>query len=159
MMKYVDTAIVFQEIPDELTMAVNISNCPIHCEGCHSPYLQADTGKTLDEKAIDDILSPYKDAITCVCLMGGDATPEEVAELAAYIRSAYPSLRTAWYSGRQQPSPQLMTHRYYDYVKVGPYIKAKGPLNSPTTNQRLFRINPDDTQTDITSRFWHRHDR
>lgn len=153
-MKYVDTAIVFQEIPDELTMAVNISNCPIRCEGCHSPYLQTDTGKTLDEKAIDDILAPYKDAVTCLCLMGGDANPQEVADLAAYIRTAYPSLRTAWYSGRQHPPVSLLTHRYYDYVKVGPYIQAKGPLNNPTTNQRLYRIHPDGTLTDITSRFW-----
>ena len=157
-MKYVDTAIVFQEIPDEVTMAVNISNCPIHCEGCHSPYLQYDTGITLDQKAIDDILAPYKDAITCVCLMGGDAEPQEVAELAAYIRSAYPSLRTAWYSGRQQPSEELIDHKYYDYVKVGPYIKAKGPLNSPTTNQRLYRINADNSRTDLTSWFWKRRE-
>lgn len=153
-MKYVDTAIVFQEIPDEVTMAVNISNCPIHCEGCHSPYLQFDTGTPLDQKAIDDILAPYKDVITCVCLMGGDAEPQEVAELAAYIRSAYPALRTAWYSGRQHPDDNLLDHKYYDYVKVGPYIKAKGPLNSPTTNQRLFRINPDNSRTDLTDWFW-----
>ncbi|MBR4365557.1 MAG: ribonucleoside-triphosphate reductase [Bacteroidaceae bacterium] len=87
---------------------------------------------------------------------GGDAEPQEVAELAAYIRSAYPSLRTAWYSGRQQPSEELMDHKYYDYVKVGPYIKAKGPLNSPTTNQRLYRIDADNSRTDLTSWFWQR---
>ena len=153
-MKYVDTAIVFQEIPDEVTMAINISNCPIHCPGCHSPYLQFDNGTTLDAQAIDSILEPYKGLITCVCLMGGDATPQEVADLAAYIKSTYPNIRTAWYSGRQELAAELMDKNYYDYVKVGPYIEAKGPLNSPTTNQRLYRINDDNSRTDITDRFW-----
>ena len=30
MLKYVNTGIVFQEIPDEVTLAINISNCPCH---------------------------------------------------------------------------------------------------------------------------------
>ena len=41
MLKYVNTDIVFQEIPDEVTLAVNISNCPCRCPGCHSQYLWA----------------------------------------------------------------------------------------------------------------------
>ena len=50
----------------------------------------------------------------------------------------------------------------FDYVKVGPYIEHFGPLNSPTTNQRLYKVThdtsakPDYRLTDITSRFWHR---
>ena len=39
MLKYVNTGIVFQEIPDEVTLAINISNCPCRCPGCHSRYL------------------------------------------------------------------------------------------------------------------------
>ena len=37
----------------------------------------------------------------------------------------------------------------FDYVKVGPYIEALGPLNEKTTNQRLYRRGED-----ITPRFW-----
>ena len=44
MLKYVNTDIVFQEIPDEVTLAVNISNCPCRCPGCHSEYLWEDVG-------------------------------------------------------------------------------------------------------------------
>ena len=36
MLKYVNTAVVFQEIPDEVTLAINISGCPCRCPGCHS---------------------------------------------------------------------------------------------------------------------------
>ena len=53
MLKYVNTGIVFQEIPDEVTLAINISNCPCHCPGCHSHYLWDDIGLPLDTDAID----------------------------------------------------------------------------------------------------------
>ena len=44
MLKYVNTGVVFQEIPDEVTLAINISNCPCRCPGCHSHYLWEDIG-------------------------------------------------------------------------------------------------------------------
>lgn len=47
MLKYVNTGVVFQEIPDEVTLAVNISNCPCRCPGCHSRYLWGDVGEPL----------------------------------------------------------------------------------------------------------------
>ena len=46
MLKYVDTKVVFAEVPDEVTLAINISNCPCHCDGCHSEYL-ADASMSL----------------------------------------------------------------------------------------------------------------
>ena len=47
MIKYTDTEVVFREFPDEITLAINISNCPIHCKGCHSPELWDDIGEKL----------------------------------------------------------------------------------------------------------------
>ena len=47
MIKYVNTEVVFQEIPDETTLAINISGCPCHCPGCHSSYLWEDVGTPL----------------------------------------------------------------------------------------------------------------
>ena len=38
MLKYANFDIVFQEVPDEVTLAINISNCPNQCVGCHSKY-------------------------------------------------------------------------------------------------------------------------
>lgn len=73
MLKYADYDIVFQEIPDEVTLAINISNCPNHCVGCHSPYLMQDVGEVLDEAAMDSLLEKYGRNITCVCFMGGNA--------------------------------------------------------------------------------------
>ena len=86
MLRYVNYGVVFQEIPDETTLSINLSNCPIRCDGCHSKYLWNDIGSELDETAIDELLDKYDGDITCVCFMGGDAEPWAINSLAAYIR-------------------------------------------------------------------------
>ena len=75
MLRYADYDIVFQEIPDEVTLAINLSNCPNHCKGCHSAYLMEDIGEPLTEESLSTLLGKYGKAITCVCFMGGDASP------------------------------------------------------------------------------------
>lgn len=152
-LKYVNTGIVFQEIPDEVTLAVNISNCPCHCPGCHSTYLWQDIGQPLDTEAIDRLLSACGTDITCLCFMGGDAAPEEVNMLARYVHKAHKKYKVGWYSGRLR-IPSTVDKRDFDYIKVGPYLRHLGPLNARTTNQRLYRQTADGTFEDITSRFW-----
>lgn len=153
MLKYVNTAVVFQEIPDEVTLAINIANCPCQCPGCHSRYLWEDIGIPLDVHAIDSFVDKLASDITCIALMGGDAEPMEVNLLAQYIHEEYPQLKVAWYSGRLRvPSEVIKTD--FDYIKIGPYIRHLGPLSQPTTNQRMYRLTYDGTFEDITYRFW-----
>jgi len=153
MLKYVNTGVVFQEIPDETTLSVNISNCPNHCPGCHSRYLWADVGEPLDEQAIDRFARHYGGDITCISFMGGDADTDALQELAWYVRHRHPAYKVAWYSGRMR-LPASVDKHLFDYIKLGPYIAHLGPLNKPTTNQRLYRQLPDGTFEDITARFW-----
>ena len=153
MLKYVNTGVVFQEIPDETTLSVNISRCPCHCPGCHSSYLAEDIGEVLDEAAIDAFVSEFGGDITCISLMGGDAEPETVDSLAQYIRKRHPRYRVAWYSGRIRISPRI-DRQNFDYIKIGPYIAHLGSLTSQTTNQRLYKVASDGELTDITARFW-----
>jgi anaerobic ribonucleoside-triphosphate reductase activating protein len=153
MLKYVNTGIVFQEIPDEVTLAINISNCPCRCPGCHSRYLWDDVGLPLTTGAIDAFVEQYGRDITCIAFMGGDAEPKAVDQLAQYIHEEHPQFHVAWYSGRTVISP-LADRQDFDYIKIGPYIRHLGPLKSPTTNQRLYRQLPDGTFDDITERFW-----
>lgn len=155
MLKYVNTGIVFQEIPDEVTLAINISNCPCRCPGCHSRYLWEDTGTPLDTGAVDAFVRQYGHDITCIAFMGGDAEPREVNRLAQYIHARHPAFRVAWYSGRLR-LPAGVCRADFDYLKIGPYIRHLGPLKSPTTNQRLYRRRHDGGFDDITSRFWNR---
>lgn len=153
-MKYVDTAVVFQEIPDETTLAISISNCPCKCRGCHSQYLWGDIGEPLDYNAIAKMLSQYKEDITCICFMGGDADPQYLNKLAHFVHYKYPKLKVAWYSGRTGIPYYYINVRLYDYIKIGPYQEDKGPLTSRTTNQKLFKVLPDGELEDITAKFW-----
>ena len=153
MLKYVNTGVVFQEIPDEVTLAINISNCPCRCPGCHSHYLWEDVGLPLDTNAIDDFIHRYGTDITCLSFMGGDADPVGVNQLAQYIHEEYPEFKVAWYSGRLR-IPVSVNKTDFDYIKIDPYIKHLGALKSPTTNQRLYKKSDDGQFDDITYRFW-----
>lgn len=153
MLKYVNTGVVFQEIPDEVTLSINLSNCPCHCPGCHSQYLWRNIGTPLTVLALEGLVREYGEDITCVCFMGGDAEPEYVDTLACYLHRQHPELKVAWYSGRVRISPSVCKSDF-DYIKVGPYIKHLGCLKDRTTNQRLYKRAAGDDFTDITSRFW-----
>ena len=152
MLHYIDTDIVFQELPDEVTLAVNLSGCPCRCPGCHSTHLWAEGGEVLDGAAVECMLARQKHEVTCLSLMGGDAQPQEVDNLAHWLRQRHPRLHLAWWSGRSLLSP-LVNPANFDYIKLGPYLRHLGPLKSRTTNQRLYRV-VDGALHDITARFW-----
>jgi anaerobic ribonucleoside-triphosphate reductase activating protein len=140
MLRFLSYNIVFQEVPGEVSLAINISNCPNGCKGCHSLYLQEDKGDILDESVIDALLVKYGDAVTCICFMGGDADPLAVENLSCYIRKSTDSeLKTAWYSGKARLQENCSITNF-DYLKLGPYVESLGGLDSPDTNQRFYRI-------------------
>lgn len=158
MLKYVDAKVVFAEVPDEVTLAVNISNCPCHCKGCHSSYLAEDIGTPLDEDSLVELLLNNK-GITCIAFMGGDSDPEYINWLASIMRDMNDSepgnwadVKIAWYSGRQELSKDVNLENF-DYIKLGPYMEEFGPLNSRTTNQRFYKVSGKEL-VDITNKFW-----
>ena len=157
MLKYVDAVVTFAEIPDEITLCINLSNCPCHCEGCHSSYLAEDIGIILDREELFHLLKQHK-GITCVCFMGGDAEPYQVLTLAREIKENLKDLKVGWYSGRDKlPAGIELNLQNFDYIKLGPYIKEKGPLNCKTTNQKMYEIKYDSEDyfmEDITYKFW-----
>ena len=135
MLRYTDYDIVFREIPDETTLAVNLAGCPNRCPGCHSPQLQEPIGEPLTEEVVERLLVRYGAAVTCFCLMGGDAEPHEAARLALFARRLRPALRTGWYSGRAALPEGFDPTGVFDYVKLGPYIAARGrsTIRRPTS--------------------------
>lgn len=137
MIKFTDYDIVFQEIPDHVTLAINLSGCPNRCVGCHTPELMADIGQELTEAVLDELMARYRAAITCVCFMGGDGDPERIEQLARWVRSK--GVAVGWYSGKPT-LPERFGIDSLDYLKLGPYVQALGGLTSPRTNQRFYRI-------------------
>ena len=150
MLKYVDTKVTFSEVPNEISLCINISNCPCACKGCHSSYLAEDIGNELNGNSIKELINNNK-GITCICFMGGDSNPLEVDVLAHFIKIYFP-IKIAWYSGRQELSKYINLDNF-NFIKLGPYIEDLGPLNSKTTNQRFYKVE-ESKLIDITNLFW-----
>ena len=155
MLKHVNTQVTFSEVPDEITLCINITGCKIGCKNCHSPYLAEDIGEPLDLQHLTNLIDSNK-GITCVCIMGGDANPSEVDDIAQDIKEYYPELKVGWYSGRQELSKEIDLQNF-NFVKLGPYIEELGPLNSKNTNQRFYKIE-ENKLIDITNLFWKDND-
>ena len=162
MLKYVDTKVTFSEVPDEISLCINISGCPHRCVGCHSPYLQEDIGEELTTSKLEELIESNK-GITCVCFMGGDNNVPYLTGLALFVKNNY-ALKTAWYSGLLWTPTDISrpTSQVFDYIKVGPYKEQFGPLTSRNTNQRMFAKGSVLGKTDrnplsfydITDKFW-----
>ena len=151
MLKYLNTQVTFAEVPDEITLCINITGCKNGCKNCHSSYLAQDIGEPLDLQHLTDLIDSNK-GISCVCIMGGDANPSEVDDIAQDIKEYYPELKVGWYSGRQELDKDIELSNF-DYIKLGPYKEEFGPLNSKATNQRFYKVNGKKL-ADITNRFW-----
>ena len=116
-MKYLDYAVTFSEFPDEISLCINISNCPFHCPGCHSPELWKDKGIELSQRKLEKLISDI---------------------------------------------PKEIDIKWFDYIKIGPYIQEKGGLDNPNTNQRFYAkgstLHKMDANSemlyDVTYKFW-----
>ena len=136
MLKYVETEVSLGEVPEEIALCINISNCPIHCEGCHSPHLWEDIGEELTTQKLEQLIKDNK-GITCIAFMGGDSDPKSILNLAIWVKHNT-HLKVCWYSGRRLS--YTITYQYFDYVKTGPYNKYRGGLDNPDTNQRFYKV-------------------
>lgn len=152
MIKYTNTQIVMAEIPTEVSLAFNISNCQNNCIGCHSPYLRDNVGQLLDAQNLDKKILKDIPYITNILFLGEGNDQEALIEEAVEFKELY-NKKISLYSGRTEVEDYL--YKIFDYIKVGPYIEKFGPLNNPNTNQRLYKTNNDiNKREDITNIFW-----
>jgi anaerobic ribonucleoside-triphosphate reductase activating protein len=152
MLRFLETKVVFREIPDEITLSINITNCPIRCKDCHSKHLWENVGSDLTITKLNHLITENK-GITCICFMGGDSDTNYLNNLAKYIKSNY-NIKVGWYSG-QDTIDNMINLEYFDYIKIG-HFNGK-PLNDKDTNQILYRIDKLDNKwelVDITNKLW-----
>lgn len=156
MLKYTEIQVGFSEVPKEITLCINISNCPIHCKGCHSPHLWNDVGEELKPVVLSDLIAK-NNGITCVAFMGGDSDVNGIVELARWVKNNT-ELKTCWYSGKECLGIDNNLE-FFDYVKKGAYKEELGGLDNPNTNQRFYKVVEDKSThqyllEDLTYKFW-----
>lgn len=148
-LKYIGYSVVFQEVPNEVSLAINISGCPYRCGGCHSEYLWEYEGNYLCDD-VYDLIKQYDGLITCVCFMGGDQNLTDLLYCFNIVKQF--GLKICLYSGRDDRLSLYPISHLCDYLKIGHYDENLGGLNSPTTNQKFYsRI--DDNFIDTTYMF------
>lgn len=149
-MKYVDTFIGLREIPDEITLCINISNCPLTCENCHSSYLRQNIGNELTTDTLKELLD-QNSGISCVCFMGHEGLTginflNDV--ICPWIKQNY-NIKIGVYSGFDLE----LKYPNFDFIKTGKYDQNLGALDFPTTNQRFYK-NINGNFYDFTYIFW-----
>ena len=159
-LKYSHFNVVFQEVPNETTLAIDITGCPHGCPGCHSQFLSEYFGNNMlnnanndFSKEIVDELAKLNGMITCICMMGGDQNMDQLVSALAVAKNKY-NLKTCVYSGIEKIDLNFWARAIplLDYLKIGNYIEALGGLKSKKTNQTFFSINGDKL-IDITHEF------
>lgn len=150
MLKYLNTMVTFSECPEEIALCINITNCHLHCEGCHSPVLWKDVGNILTTDRLDKLIKA-NDGITIIVFMGGDNEPWSIDSLACHIKNHY-KIKVGWYSGEDTLNENI-NPIHFDIIKLGHYDKDKGGLDHRTTNQRYYKVINGHLE-DCTKLFW-----
>lgn len=147
--RYSHEQVVWLEVPNEVSLAYQISGCPLRCKGCHS----ADTwklgvGQELSSEYLDSRLKQYQGLITCVLFLGGEWQVDEL--IARLVQVKQGGLKTCLYTGFEQEELAEDIIPHLDYLKTGRWIAELGGLDSPTTNQRFTQLS---TGADLTHLF------
>lgn len=140
--------IVFQEVPDEISIVFPVSGCDKSCPGCHSPELQLDgSGFELTDHFYQKMLEKYKDFVSCVCFFGGEWEKERLVH---FLKSAHKKgLKTCLYTGSVVVHGDI--YQELDYIKTGSWNKKKGGLSNPKSNQNFINVKTGEL---LNYKFW-----
>ena len=139
-MKYSYPQVVVAEVPDEISLALSISGCPLHCKGCHSSETwDKNFGKELTKERLCNLIKTHK-YISCVLFYGGEWELPTLYYMCTVVKSY--GLKTALYTGLNDITSlqEFKLLQVLDYIKYGAYKEKLGGLSSSTTNQRLFSV-------------------
>ncbi|PKI16355.1 anaerobic ribonucleoside-triphosphate reductase activating protein [Colwellia sp. 12G3] len=136
-------SVVFQEVPNEISLCFSITGCKVGCKGCHSTELwQAENGISLTNQSFMQWLKKYQDLISCVVFFGGEWQPRALIEKLLIAKKF--GLKTCLYSGEETDEKAGIKHidlriiQHLTFLKTGAWQEALGGLESPITNQ-IFR--------------------
>ena len=129
--------IVFQEVPEEISLALTVTGCQIGCKGCHSPHTwNPQHGTPLTVIGLAELLDQYEALISCVVFFGGEWQPDKLCLFLSQCQAA--GYKTCLYTGEEDISDSIKAH--LDYLKTGSWRSEVGGLASPISNQRFIDI-------------------
>ncbi len=138
-MRYSGCQVVFQEIPNEISLAFQVTGCPLRCPGCHSSSLwNTLTGCDLNIATLTTSIKKHQRFISCVLYLGGEWDTAGLIAQLDHIKSF--DLKTALYTGLDYSEVDGEIIRRLDYLKYGKYVSELGPLSSIKSNQRLISL-------------------
>lgn len=151
-MYYSAVQVVFQEVPNEISLAISISGCQLKCSGCHSAFTWDDTyGKQLTLEILSDLINKYKGYITCLIFYGGEW---ELDTLTSFLNIAVANhLKTCLYTGLEISDFDNQFLKSLSYIKTGRYNQQLGGLNSTKTNQKFYKLSYGNIIEDLTTSF------
>lgn len=123
--------IVFQEVPDEMSLCITVCGCPLKCDGCHSPHTWGNSGQPFSIDDFKALLNKYKDYISNVVFMGGEWEQDTLITMLQISKAE--NLKTCLYTGLDDIDESIK--KELTYLKTGRFIKELGGLNSKNTNQ------------------------
>ena len=125
-------SIVFQEVPNEISLCFSITGCKVGCYGCHSTELwHEENGIPLTNESFMVWLKKYQGLISCVVFFGGEWQPDALIEK-LLIAKEY-GLKTCLYSGEKYIGINI--YQQLNFLKTGAWVAALGGLTSTKTNQ------------------------
>lgn len=136
-MKIYKFDILFQEVPNHISLGFYVCGCTLRCHGCHSQELWTEhNGFTLTEDLYISLLEKYGTKVSCVLFLGGEWHSSELIRFLSLATKA--GLKTALYTGLDDVPAPLKNH--LDFLKCGPWIQNLGGLSSPKTNQIFWDV-------------------
>jgi anaerobic ribonucleoside-triphosphate reductase activating protein len=128
-------SIVFQEVPNEISLCFSITGCTLGCKGCHSTELwQAEHGIPLTNQSYLQWLKKYQGLISCVLFFGGEWHKSALIDKLLIANNL--GLKTCLYSGANYVDMSISQH--LTFLKTGAWRAELGGLDSPITNQRFI---------------------
>jgi anaerobic ribonucleoside-triphosphate reductase activating protein len=129
--------VLFQEVPDHISLCFTITGCPVRCKGCHSKDTWPSTAGThLSDERFNRYLTQYSQYVSCVLFFGGEWCLEALCSKLKKARES--GMSTCLYTGLNDVPDTLKS--LLTYIKTGPYIRTLGGLENPNTNQRFIEL-------------------
>lgn len=132
--------ITLKEIPNKVALFLEFGECRSGCKGCHSSYLMNECEHVDIEKILLIARESHELGANAVVLMGGTnngISKKSLVFLIDELKKIFGN-NIGLYSGTDSDNEYLMSS--LRWLKVGSYVKSRGGLNNPLTNQRFYEI-------------------